>query len=118
MTRGETRRLNFGTGEYSIDAVENIGDTDLLFAAVEFFDGGNKTIADPRGDVAADSRGCEINDGSLIITTSACSGEVSSGSPRRTLVRRQEHAPTVEFTAFSDHMGSHSESHMNGKRCR
>jgi hypothetical protein len=89
MTRGETRRLNFGTGEYSIDAVENIGDTDLLFAAVEFFDGGNKTIADRRGDVAADSRGCEINDGSLIITTSACSGEVANPcSATRTCANR------------------------------
>jgi hypothetical protein len=59
MTRGETRRLNFGPGEYSIDAAENIGDTDLLFAAVEFFDGGYKTIADPeemRLQIAEDAK--------------------------------------------------------------
>jgi hypothetical protein len=41
--------------------------------------------------------------------TKACPGEVESGSQRRTVVRRQGHASTVESTAFPVDMGSPSD---------
>jgi beta-alanine degradation protein BauB len=47
--QGETRHLSFGTGEYMVHAVENIGDTDLLFTTVEFLDSGNPPLPIPDG---------------------------------------------------------------------
>ncbi len=45
--KGETRHLNFGAGEYMIHAVENLGDTELLFTTVEFLDSPNKPLPIP-----------------------------------------------------------------------
>lgn len=44
---GETRHLTFGKDEYMIHAVENIGDTELLFTTVEFLDGPNTPLPVP-----------------------------------------------------------------------
>jgi hypothetical protein len=45
--KGETRHLDFGPGEYMIHAVENTGDTELLFTTVEFLDSPNKPLPVP-----------------------------------------------------------------------
>lgn len=45
--KGETRHLEFGKDEYMIHAVENTGDTDLLFTTVEFLDGPNAPLPVP-----------------------------------------------------------------------
>ncbi len=45
--KGETKHLKFGEGEYMIHAVENIGDTELLFTTVEFIDSPNKPLPVP-----------------------------------------------------------------------
>lgn len=44
---GETKHFTFGTGEYFVHSVENIGDTDLLFTTVEFLDGANDPLPVP-----------------------------------------------------------------------
>jgi hypothetical protein len=44
---GETRHLSFGPDEYMVHAVENIGDTDLLFTTVEFLDSPNQALPIP-----------------------------------------------------------------------
>jgi hypothetical protein len=44
---GETRHLSFGSGEYMVHSVENIGATDLLFTTVEFLDSPNKPLPVP-----------------------------------------------------------------------
>jgi hypothetical protein len=45
--RGETRHFTFGKGEYFVHAVENTGDTDLLFTTVEFLGGANPPLPVP-----------------------------------------------------------------------
>jgi hypothetical protein len=45
--KGQTKHFTFGEGEFFAHSVENIGDTDLLFTAVEFLDGPNKPLAVP-----------------------------------------------------------------------
>jgi hypothetical protein len=50
---GDTRHFVYGTGEYKIHDLENVGDTDLWFTTVEFIDSANEpleinTITDPR----------------------------------------------------------------------
>ena len=50
---GDTRRFAYGTGEYKIHDLENIGDTDLWFTTVEFLDSAKEpleinAITDPR----------------------------------------------------------------------
>jgi beta-alanine degradation protein BauB len=45
--KGETRHLDFGKGEYMIHAVENLGDTELLFTTVEFLDSPNEPLPVP-----------------------------------------------------------------------
>ena len=50
---GDTRHFVYGTGEYKIHDLENVGDTDLWFTTVEFLDSANEplginAIADPR----------------------------------------------------------------------
>jgi beta-alanine degradation protein BauB len=45
--KGETTHLNFGKDEYMIHAVENIGETELLFTTVEFLDSANKPLPVP-----------------------------------------------------------------------
>ena len=44
---GETKHLSFGKGEYMVHAVENIGDTELLFTTVEFLGGPNEPLPVP-----------------------------------------------------------------------
>lgn len=44
---GETRHLNFAKGEHMVHAVENIGQTDLLFTTVEFLDSPNEALPIP-----------------------------------------------------------------------
>ena len=48
-TRGQTRHLDFGAGEYMVHSVENIGDTDLLFTTVEYLDSPNPALPIPAG---------------------------------------------------------------------
>ena len=50
---GDTRHFAYGTGEYKIHDLENVGDTDLWFTTVEFLDSANEpleinAITDPR----------------------------------------------------------------------
>jgi hypothetical protein len=45
--KGETKHLDFGKGEYMIHAVENIGNTELLFTTVEFLDSLNEPLPVP-----------------------------------------------------------------------
>ena len=47
--KGETKHLSFGQDEYMMHAVENIGDTDLLFTTVEFLNGPNAPLYVPDG---------------------------------------------------------------------
>lgn len=44
---GETKHYYYGSGEYMLHSVENIGDTDLAFTTVEFLDGENEALAIP-----------------------------------------------------------------------
>lgn len=45
--KGETKHLDFGKGEHMIHAVENIGNTELLFTTVEFLDSPNEPLPVP-----------------------------------------------------------------------
>jgi hypothetical protein len=47
--QGETKHLNYGAGDYMVHAVENIGETDLLFTTVEFLDSPNQALPIPDG---------------------------------------------------------------------
>ncbi|GAA0322647.1 hypothetical protein GCM10009087_36150 [Sphingomonas oligophenolica] len=44
---GETRHFKHGPGEYFVHAIENVGDTELVFATVEFLPGDNPAIEIP-----------------------------------------------------------------------
>lgn len=44
---GETRHFHHGLDEHFVHAIENVGDTDLLFVTVEFLNGDNPPIAVP-----------------------------------------------------------------------
>lgn len=44
---GETRFFNHGPGEYFVHAIENVGDSELIFVTVEFLPGDNPAIAIP-----------------------------------------------------------------------
>jgi hypothetical protein len=44
---GETKHFYYGPGDYMLHSVENIGNTDLAFATVEFLDGTNPPLAVP-----------------------------------------------------------------------
>lgn len=44
---GDTQHMSFGAGEYMLHAVENIGDTDLVFTTVEFLTSANTPLAVP-----------------------------------------------------------------------
>jgi len=44
---GQTRHFTYGAGESMCHCVENIGDTELLFATVEFLDGPNAPLSVP-----------------------------------------------------------------------
>lgn len=46
---GETKHFYYGDGEYMLHAVENIGDTLLSFATVEFLSGPNAALEVPEG---------------------------------------------------------------------
>ena len=41
---GDTKHLSFGSGEFMIHDLENIGSTDLLFTTVEFLDSRNRPL--------------------------------------------------------------------------
>lgn len=45
--KGETRHFDYGVGDEMLHAVENIGDTELIFTTVEFIDGPNAPLAIP-----------------------------------------------------------------------
>jgi hypothetical protein len=47
--KGETKHLHYGPGEHLVHAVENIGETDLLFTTVEFLDSPNQALPIPDG---------------------------------------------------------------------
>ena len=44
---GETKHFYYGPGDYMLHSVENIGDTDLVFATVEYLDGTNPPLTIP-----------------------------------------------------------------------
>ncbi|QKS02061.1 hypothetical protein F9288_10015 [Sphingomonas sp. CL5.1] len=44
---GETRHFKHGPGEYFVHAIENVGDTELIFVTVEFLPGDNPAIDIP-----------------------------------------------------------------------
>jgi hypothetical protein len=44
---GETRHFHHGPGEYFVHAIENVGDTELVFVTVEFLQGDNPPIQLP-----------------------------------------------------------------------
>jgi hypothetical protein len=44
---GQTKHFTFGPGEFFAHSVENIGDTELVFATVEFIKGPNQPLAIP-----------------------------------------------------------------------
>jgi quercetin dioxygenase-like cupin family protein len=44
---GETRHESYGTGEYKVHDLENIGDTELVFTTVEFLDSANEPLPLP-----------------------------------------------------------------------
>jgi mannose-6-phosphate isomerase-like protein (cupin superfamily) len=44
---GETRHFHHGLDEHFVHAIENVGDTDLVFITVEFLQGANPPIALP-----------------------------------------------------------------------
>ena len=46
---GDTKHMTYGTGEYLVHAVENIGSTDLLFTTVEFLHSANAPLPVPDG---------------------------------------------------------------------
>lgn len=46
-TVGETRHYHYGPGESMAHSIENIGDTELVFATVEFLDGTNPPLEVP-----------------------------------------------------------------------
>ncbi|XWN33388.1 MAG: hypothetical protein ROR55_10105 [Devosia sp.] len=44
---GDTKHFSYGPGEFKIHDLENIGNTDLVFTTVEFFDGANNPLPVP-----------------------------------------------------------------------
>ena len=44
---GETRHETYGTGEYKVHDLENIGDADMIFMTVELLDSANKPMPVP-----------------------------------------------------------------------
>jgi hypothetical protein len=44
---GETRHETYGSGEFKVHDLENIGDKDMIFMTVEFLDSANKPMAVP-----------------------------------------------------------------------
>ena len=44
---GETRHETYGSGEFKVHDLENIGDGDMVFMTVEFLDSANRPLAIP-----------------------------------------------------------------------
>ncbi len=44
---GETRQETYGSGQYKVHDLENIGDKEMVFLTVEFLDSANKPLAIP-----------------------------------------------------------------------
>jgi quercetin dioxygenase-like cupin family protein len=47
---GETRHETYGKGEFKVHDLENIGDTDLVFATVEFLNSANAPLPVPQAE--------------------------------------------------------------------
>ncbi len=45
--QGETKHFNYGAGDHMLHAVENTGDSELIFTTVEFIDGPNAPLDVP-----------------------------------------------------------------------
>jgi len=45
---GETRHEIYGSGEFKVHDLENVGDKELVFMTVEFLDSANKPLAIPK----------------------------------------------------------------------
>jgi hypothetical protein len=45
---GETRHETYGSGEYKVHDLQNVGDTELIFTTVEFLNSANKPLDLPR----------------------------------------------------------------------
>jgi len=50
---GETRHESYGTGEYKVHDLENLGDKDMVFMTIEFLNSANKPLAIPDKSRAA-----------------------------------------------------------------
>jgi quercetin dioxygenase-like cupin family protein len=46
---GETRHETYGSGEFKVHDLQNLGDRDMIFMTVEFKDSANKPMALPAG---------------------------------------------------------------------
>jgi quercetin dioxygenase-like cupin family protein len=44
---GETRHETYGSGEYKVHDLENLGDKEMVFMTIEFLDSANKPLAVP-----------------------------------------------------------------------
>ena len=44
---GETRHETYGTGEYKVHDLENLGDQEMIFNTIEFLDSANKPLPVP-----------------------------------------------------------------------
>ena len=53
---GETRHEAYGTGEYKIHDLENIGETELVFTTVEFLQSANPPLPLPPGTQRGEQR--------------------------------------------------------------
>ena len=53
-TAGDTQHLRYAAGQSMIHDLENIGDTELVFATVEFLDSANAALAVPEDKRAPD----------------------------------------------------------------
>lgn len=61
---GETRFFNHGRGEYFVHAIENVGDTELIFVTVEFLPGDNPAIDIPDSYRLVSPYGDQLGEGS------------------------------------------------------
>ena len=44
---GETRHESYGTGEFKVHDLENLGDTEMIFNTIEFLDSANRPLPVP-----------------------------------------------------------------------
>lgn len=48
-TRGQTKHMTYGPGEFMVHDLENVGDTDLVFITVEHLESANDPLPLPEG---------------------------------------------------------------------